>query len=119
MDEHSDPKGSLEARQRYVRENLKAAQENPESLQVNVPVSAYSEEDSYSEREYYGGCAFLQEPRSVMGEKKFSRFLKAYYRANCLKVSSTSQVLEAIREQDNGEAVNRIIKKYISTKYLR
>lgn len=118
VDEHSDPRGSLEDRQNYVAESLKLARENRKPLQVNVPVSAHTEEDSYGEREYESGCAFLQELCAVMGEKKFSRFLRSCYRANRLKVSDTAGVLGAVRAQDNGKAVNRVIRRYVSSKYL-
>ena len=115
---YADPVIDLEKSRKEDQEMLEEAHASTEKSYVNIPVSAYGPDDSYSEREYEYGCMFLRELRYVMGDKKFGAFLKDYYKRYKLKMATTADVLAAVRRQDKSAAVEKVIGKYVSKKYL-
>ena len=98
---------------------IRETHKDKKSNYINIPINKYTKKMYYGEREYDGGCMFLCELKLVMGEEKFGRFLKEYYNEFLLKKATTSDVLRLVRKQDNGKAVNEVIKKYINTAYLK
>ena len=47
-----------------------------------------------------------------MGDEKFNKFLKDFYKTYYLKTVNTDMVLKLIREYDNSKKINEIIDFY-------
>lgn len=94
-------------------ELIEIARDYYKDMYINTSPNNYKEDDSYGEREYEEGYAFLEELRMAMGDKKFSQFLKDYYQKYYLKVVSTKEIIDFIKEYDNSKKVKDIINFYV------
>ena len=54
-----------------------------------------------------------------MGEKKFDQAMRDYYQTYYLKQATGKDFIAIIKKYDNSKAVNDLIKRYISPKYLQ
>ena len=105
---------SIEDSKEMRDEAIESARKDFKDYKINMTPDDYGLLDSYGAVEYEGGYAFLQEIRKEMGNEKFDKFLKDYYKKYTLDVSTTKDVLELIRKYDNSEKINEIISFYIN-----
>ena len=109
IDEYApDHKGRIEMRE----EMLETAREDFKGIYLNVSPDEYENDRSYGEGEYEASYCFIQEIRMAMGDDKFSKFLKDFYKTYYLKTVNTDMVLKLIREYDNSKKINEIIDFY-------
>ena len=93
-------------------ELIETAREDYKDKFLNTTPDNYSEEQNYGEIEYEEAYLFLQELRIAMGDDKFNKFLKDFYKTYYLKTVNTDMVLKLIREYDNSKKINEIIDFY-------
>ena len=103
---------SIEMNIKSRDELIETAREDYKDKSLNTTPDNYSEEQNYGEIEYEEAYMFLQELRLAMGDDKFSDFLKELYNKYYLKEVNTDIVISLIREFDNSEKINEIIKFY-------
>lgn len=93
-------------------ELIETAREDYKDKFLNTTPDNYSEEQNYGETEYEEAYLFLQELRIAMGDDKFNLFLKELYNKYYLKEVNTDIIISLIKEHDNSERINEIIKFY-------
>ena len=93
-------------------ELIETAREDYKDKFLNTTPDNYSEEQNYGEIEYEEAYLFLQELRIAMGDDKFNLFLKELYNKYYLKEVNTDIIISLIKEHDNSERINEIIKFY-------
>ena len=82
---------------------------------INKIPKKYDETDTA----YNGGKSFYSLLRYLMGEKKFDQAMRDYYQTYYLKQATGKDFIAIIKKHDNSKAVNDLIKRYISPKYLQ
>ena len=85
------------------------------SYPLNKIPKKYDETDTA----YNGGKSFYSLLRYLMGEKKFDQAMRDYYQTYYLKQATGKDFIAIIKKHDNSKAVNDLIKRYISPKYLQ
>ena len=103
---------SIEKNIKSRDELIETAREDYKDKFLNTTPDNYSEEQEYGEIEYQEAYMFLQELRIAMGDDKFNLFLKELYNKYYLKEVNTDIIISLIKERDNSERINEIIKFY-------
>ena len=103
---------SIEMNIKSRDELIETAREDYKDKFLNTTPDNYSEEQNYGEIEYEEAYLFLQELRIAMGDDKFNSFLKELYNKYYLKEVNTDIIISSIKEHDNSERINEIIKFY-------
>lgn len=103
---------SIEKNIKSRDELIETAREDYKDKFLNTTPDNYSEEQEYGEIEYQEAYMFLQELRIAMGDDKFNLFLKELYNKYYLKEVNTDIIISLIKEHDNSERINEIIKFY-------
>lgn len=93
-------------------ELMQTARQDYRGKYLNTSPDRYTKDQSYGEIEYEESYLFLQEIRSAMGDETFNAFLKDLYGRYCLKEADSDDVIACIREYDDSEAVNEILRFY-------
>ena len=91
---------------------METAREDYKDIYLNVSPDKYENDQSYGEAEYETSYIFIQEIRMAMGDEKFNKFLKDFYKTYYLKTVNTDMVLKLIREYDNSKKINEVIDFY-------
>lgn len=91
-------------------------------LYVNIPPDKYPKDRTYGTYEYEESDFFLQAVQKKIGKKQFLKFIREYYRSYYNKVATTRDVIRIMRKHaklsKKSKEVEKLIKKYISSKYL-
>ena len=103
---------SIEDNIKSREELMETAREDYKDIYLNVSPDKYENDQSYGEAEYETSYIFIQEIRMAMGDEKFNKFLKDFYKTYYLKTVNTDMVLKLIREYDNSKKINEIIDFY-------
>lgn len=89
----------------------------PQSMRtkpINRKVIDYQDSpDEYSTCVYEGGKLFIYELWKVMGDKTFFKMLQNYYQKYQFQIVTTNDFLAMVRKYQDGEKVERIIRKYV------
>ena len=91
---------------------IETARKDYNGVFINIPPNKYPKGREYG-AEYRASYCFLEEVRLKMGDEKFAEFLKGYYNKYKMKVVTTKDVVNYIKEYDNSAEMQEIIDFYI------
>ena len=103
---------SIEEKEKYRTECLEDAREFYENIYLNVAPDKYPDEQYYGTAEYDGSYTFLQEVRVLLGDDIFMDFVRKYYEQFYMKIVKTEDVLKLLKEYNDSEEMDEIIKFY-------
>ena len=104
---------------KLLNQQLKTAVKNKQGMIINYPLNKIPKKYDETDTAYNGGKSFYSLLRYLMGEKKFDQAMRDYYQTYYLKQATGKDFIAIIKKHDNSKAVNDLIKRYISPKYLQ
>lgn len=104
---------------KLLNQQLKTAVKNKQGMIINYPLNKIPKKYDEADTAYNGGKSFYSLLRYLMGEKKFDQAMRDYYQTYYLKQATGKDFIAIIKKHDNSKAVNDLIKRYISPKYLQ
>ena len=104
---------------KLLNQQLKTAVKNKQGMIINYPLNKIPKKYDEADTAYNGGKSFYSLLRYLMGEKKFDQAMRDYYQTYYLKQATGKDFIAIIKKYDNSKAVNDLIKRYISPKYLQ
>lgn len=99
-------------KEKLRNESLQCAREFYEDIYINVAPNEYPDEQYYGTAEYEGSYSFLQEVRTLLGDEVFMEFVRKYYEQFYMKIATTQDVLNMLKDLNNSEEMESIIKFY-------
>lgn len=104
---------------KLLNQQMKIAIKNKQGMIINYPINKIPKKYDETDTAYNGGKSFYSLLRYLMGEKKFDQAMRDYYQTYYLKQATGKDFIAIIKKHDNSKAVNDLIKRYISPKYLQ
>ena len=104
---------------KLLNQQMKTAIKNKQGMIINYPLNKIPKKYDETDTAYNGGKSFYSLLRYLMGEKKFDQTMRDYYHTYYLKQATGKDFLTIIKKYNNSKAINDLIKRYISPKYLQ
>ena len=87
---------------------------NDPSLALNQAVESFSSTPVYEAVIYSKGAIFYDEMRKILGDRRFDRFLKNYFRTHRYQIVDTAEWISATNQIGN-DAIDALWKEWVQT----